>query len=359
MGCTTSRQARHDLRYCPSPLALPRSQSFPARCPSDAGVHVVRLTSSTLGSLELDKAVPRVSEAATAAARAPAPATARRAPRTPTITPPNEPEAIDAWALMAGLEEHSPLLAAPFGRHSFSFPIATVPQELTASSKVTPLPMPHAPVRSAGAGACEEKQANKAPPPPRRAVLYFTSLRGVRATYEDCCLARAILKGYGVRVDERDVSMHRGFRDELHGLLGLRAGGGGGVLARCWAPAAPALPSLFVDGELVGNAEELKRLHEAGELAARLSGCEAAAAGEAEAGACEVCGDARFVLCEVCSGSCKVYVDDDDDDECEQEEGEPLDGDCDCDGGGGGSSGFRRCTECNENGIVRCPVCCC
>ncbi|KAL6649299.1 hypothetical protein ACP70R_013523 [Stipagrostis hirtigluma subsp. patula] len=322
MGCTTSRQARHDLRYCPSPLALPRSQSFPARCPSDAGVHVVRLTSSTLGSLELDKAVPRVPE------RAPA----RLAPRTPTMTPPNEPEAIDAWALMAGLEEHSPLLSAPFGRHSFSFPIAAVPQELTASSKVTPLPMPQ---RHGG----EEKASKAPPPPPRRAVLYFTSLRGVRATYEDCCLARAILKGYGVRVDERDVSMHRGFRDELHGLLGLR---GGGALAKCWAPAAPVLPSLFVDGELVGNAEELKRLHEAGELAARLSGCEGAAAGEA--GACEACGDVRFVLCEVCSGSCKVYVDD----ECEQDE--------DDDSGGGG---FRRCTECNENGIVRCPVCCC
>ncbi|XP_062216667.1 uncharacterized protein At3g28850-like [Phragmites australis] len=325
MGCTTSRQARHDLRYCPSPRALPRSQSFPTRCPSDPGVHVVRLTSSTLGSLELDKTVARAPEAA--AARAPT----RLAPRTPTMTPPNEPEAIDAWALMAGLEEHSPLLAAPFGRHSFSFPIATVPQELTASSKVTPLPQPqpHAVVNGG-----KEKA-------PRRAVLYFTSLRGVRTTYEDCCLARAILKGYAVRVDERDVSMHRGFRDELNGLLGLR----GGTLAKCSAPAAPVLPSLFVDGELVGNADELKRQHEAGELAARLSGCESAAAGEA--GACEACGDVRFVLCEVCSGSCKVYVDNED----EQGEDEASDD--------GGSAGFRRCPECNENGIVRCPVCYC
>ncbi|XP_066399279.1 uncharacterized protein At5g39865-like [Miscanthus floridulus] len=326
MGCTTSRQARHDLRYCPSRLgALPRSQSFPARCPSDVGVHVVRLTSSTLGSLELDKALPRPTEPA--AVRAPT----RLAPRTPTMTPPNEPEDIDAWALMVGLEDHSPLLAAPFGRHSFSFPVATVPQDLTASAKVTPLPMPRPDAAALVIGG--EVKA----PPPRRAVLYFTSLRGVRATYEDCCLARAILKGYGVRLDERDVSMHRGFRDELRGLLGL----GGGALAKCWAPAA--LPSLFVDGELVGNAEELKRLHEAGELAAKLAGCESAAA----AGACDACGDLRFVLCEVCSGSCKVYVDDEDDPE---EEGDEC---------GGGGAGFRRCTECNENGIVRCPVCCC
>ena len=296
---------------------------------------MVRLTSSTLGSLELEKALPRAPEPA--AARA----TTRLAPRTPTMTPPNEPEDIDAWALMAGLEDHSPLLAAPFGRHSFSFPVATVPQDLTASAKVTPLPMPRPDAALVTGG-----EGKPAPPPvpPRRAVLYFTSLRGVRATYEDCCLARAILKGYGVRLDERDVSMHRGFRDELRGLLDL----GGGPLAKCRAPATPAaLPSLFVDGELVGNAEELKRLHETGELAARLAGCESAAATGAhgEAGACEACGDVRFVLCEVCSGSCKVYVDDEDEPEEEGDE---------CGGGG-----FRRCTECNENGIVRCPVCYC
>ncbi|KAF8718227.1 hypothetical protein HU200_025721 [Digitaria exilis] len=330
MGCTTSRQARHDLRYCASPLVLPRSQSFPSRCPSDVtGVHVVRLTSSTLGSLELDKAPPRLPEPT---------ASTRPALRTPTMTPPNEPEDIDAWALMAGLDgddHHSPLLAAPpLGRHSFSFPVATASQDLLAASsaKVTPLPMPHF-ASGEGKAASKEKALR------RRAVLYFTSLRGVRATYEDCCLARAILKGYGVRVDERDVSMHRGFRDELNGLLDLA---GGGALAKCWAAAAPALPSLFVDGELVGNAEEVKRLHEAGELAARLDGCESAAC---DTGACEACGDVRFVLCDTCSGSCKVYV----------EDGSEQDEDDDVSGGGE----FRRCSECNENGIVRCPVCCC
>ncbi|KAG8097025.1 hypothetical protein GUJ93_ZPchr0013g35972 [Zizania palustris] len=343
MGCTTSRQARHDLRHCPSPLALTRSQSFPAHCTTGdgggVGVHVVRLTSSTLGSLEVEKAGPRVAEAA--APRA----TARWAPRTPTMTPPNEPEAIDAWALMAGLEEHSPLLVPPFARHSFSFPITTVSRELAASFKVTPLtlPMPHA-------AATDEEKASEKAAAPRKAVLYFTSLRGVRTTHEDCCLARAILKGYGVRVDERDVSMHRGFRDELHSLLGL----GRSALAKCWAPAAPILPSLFLDGELVGNADELKRLHEAGELAARLAGCESAT--PCEAGACEACADARFVLCEVCSGSCKVYVDDD----ADEHEGEqnPSDGGSGS-GSGSGGVGFRRCIECNENGIVRCPVCCC
>lgn len=53
-----------------------------------------------------------------------------------------------------------------------------------------------------------------------KVVVYFTSLRGVRKTFEDCCLVRMILQGYGVRLDERDLSMHRGFRDELQQILG-------------------------------------------------------------------------------------------------------------------------------------------
>jgi hypothetical protein len=44
-----------------------------------------------------------------------------------------------------------------------------------------------------------------------------------------------------------------------------------------------------------------------------------------------------------------VYVDSDDD----LQEGEADDV---SDGGG---ARFRRCPECNENGIVRCPGCCC
>jgi glutaredoxin len=198
------------------------------------------------------------------------------------------------------------------------------------------LPTPETTAAATNGGVEENANASGGKAPPRRAVLYFTSLRGVRATYESCCLARAVLKGYGVRVDERDVSMHRAFRDELTGLL-LNSRG-----AKCCAPPA-LLPCLFVDGELVGGAEELKRLHEVGELAARLAGC------EGEPGTtCEACGDVRFVLCEACSGSCKVYVDDDDD----LPEGEEDDF---SDGGG---ARFRRCPECNENGIVRCPGCC-
>ncbi|MCO5572262.1 hypothetical protein L7F22_026015 [Adiantum nelumboides] len=58
--------------------------------------------------------------------------------------------------------------------------------------------------------------------PPRdeeKVVLYCTSLRGIRKTYEDCGELRLILQGFGVHVDERDVWMHSKFRDELSELL--------------------------------------------------------------------------------------------------------------------------------------------
>ncbi|CAD6266064.1 unnamed protein product [Miscanthus lutarioriparius] len=51
-------------------------------------------------------------------------------------------------------------------------------------------------------------------------VLYLTSLRSVRRTFEDCRAVRAILRCYRVRLDERDVSMHAAFRSELRDLLG-------------------------------------------------------------------------------------------------------------------------------------------
>lgn len=163
---------------------------------------------------------------------------------------------------------------------------------------------------------------------PLSVVLYTTSLRGIRRTYEDCCSLRNILRGFRIAFDERDVSMDSSYRKELNSLLleqeaGARAGGKKGSPP----PPPPSLPQLFVGGRIVGGAEEVRQLHEDGELRKLLEG----APRVDPTFVCGGCGGARFVPCGECSGSRKVFS---------EEEGR-----------------MRRCGECNENGLVRCASC--
>lgn len=144
-------------------------------------------------------------------------------------------------------------------------------------------------------------------------VLYFTSLRGIRKTYEECCTVRTIFRGFRVCVDERDVSMDSSYRKELQSVLE------GKVIS---------LPQVFIGGKYIGGAEEIKQLHEAGELAELVEGFAVKHSGFV----CGSCGDARFVPCPNCNGSRKVF---------EEEEGK-----------------LRRCPSCNENGLIRCTGCC-
>ncbi|KAL5203269.1 hypothetical protein ABZP36_014221 [Zizania latifolia] len=146
----------------------------------------------------------------------------------------------------------------------------------------------------------------------RRVVLYFTSLRAVRSTFEDCRDVRAILRGLRVAVDERDVSMDAAYLAELRALMRRDR---------------PSLPQLFVGGRLLGDADELCLLHESGALHRAVAG-----AAQAAPTPCESCGGSRFAPCDACDGSYRRYS---------QKTG-----------------GFRVCTACNENGLVRCAACC-
>lgn len=146
----------------------------------------------------------------------------------------------------------------------------------------------------------------------KRVVVYFTSLRVVRRTFEDCTAVRSILRGFRVSIDERDLSMDSALLTELQQILGQSQG-------------KVTLPRVFIGGRYVGGAEEIKQLHEIGELKKLVEGLP-----PAEPGVCEVCGGYRFILCDECHGSHKLFVE---------------------------KSGFKSCTACNENGLIRCPSC--
>ncbi|KAF4380112.1 hypothetical protein CsatB_010012 [Cannabis sativa] len=146
----------------------------------------------------------------------------------------------------------------------------------------------------------------------QRVVIFYTSLRVVRKTFEDCRTVRSILRGLRVPIDERDVSMDAESLDELQGIVGTKR---------------LNLPMVFIGGRFVGGCDEIRKLNECGELKMLIQGLPVV-----DSNGCDSCGGLRFVVCDECDGSHKVYS---------------YAGEC----------GFRTCLACNENGLVKCPSC--
>lgn len=275
--------------------------------------HIVSLTSSTYGILTytaspIGPGTPQAAPPATAPAPPPPPPP----PAAKSHPQPQPDEVINSWELMAGLLDPSTPSRPPR------------PPSCSRGRRI------RSPLRPIDGNAMEKRQAS--------AVLYTTSLRGVRSTFEACNAVRAALQAHGVAFRERDVSMDRGFRDELRGLLRPYHDD----YASLASGKAPSLPRLFVRGRHVGGADEVLRLDEQGLLAPLLEGLPRARGGAHCC--CDGCGGMGFLPCFDCSGSRKVAV--------------PVPGQQ-----GAGCRGRRtamvvvRCGECNENGLVLCPIC--
>jgi glutaredoxin domain-containing cysteine-rich protein 1 len=137
-------------------------------------------------------------------------------------------------------------------------------------------------------------------------------LRGIRKTFEDCNTARSIIESHHIHIVERDVSMDSGFKEELRRLMGTKE---------------VKVPLVFVKGRLIGGADQVVKLEEEGKLEILFDGIP-----RGLAGGCEGCAGVRFMMCVQCNGSCKVL------DEMQKK--------------------MVRCGECNENGLIQCPICC-
>lgn len=145
-----------------------------------------------------------------------------------------------------------------------------------------------------------------------KVILYSTGLRGIRKTFEDCASIRFLLQTFRVSYFERDVSMHLEFKEELWRILGEKV----------------VPPKLFIKGRYIGGAEIVVMLHEQGKLRQLFDGVLV----NGSEGVCEVCVGVRFLICIVCNGSRRVFVHRDEK--------------------------VKQCEECNENGLIICPICC-
>ncbi|GLJ36841.1 hypothetical protein SUGI_0743440 [Cryptomeria japonica] len=237
-----------------------------------------------------------------------------------------------------GLDLDTPSINAPLNQDSFQNTLKkeNLPEKNATTNKKFDEEKPSSAIVPAAGSADSEfaDMSDKGPPSGRRVVeakanpldsfeekcppggekgvvLYTTSLRGIRKTFEDCNKVRSVLESYGVPIDERDVSMHLEFRNELKELMGQPV----------------PVPRLFIKGRYIGGAEEVLQFNDDGKLDEFLNGLSTGTACKA----CDGCGGMRFVPCLECSGSCKLI----------NNEGLSV-----------------RCPHCNENGLIQCPICC-
>ncbi|KAF8379803.1 hypothetical protein HHK36_029252 [Tetracentron sinense] len=347
MGCVSSSLLDHD-------------DEFSQLGSSGIGHHIVSLTSTTYGLLTLDppQSHPPTPPRFTLGSLFPSPLAEPKSLR-------SEPEVINSWELMAGLDTDS------FRFSPIPIPIPIPPTKVTASlfhtvseldSRISKHPKPFIikdtkensnpntnwPVRPVTVTVSDHTKVligNSPQPssfkysldtfeklcPPNgenKVVIYTTTLRGVRKTFEACNAIRAALEGVGVLLSERDVSMDRGFREELRELMKGKENG------------ALVPPRVFVRGRYIGGAEEVLTIHEAGCLSEILDGLPKTRAGFV----CEGCGGVRFLPCFHCNGSCKLVMVMKEQQQQQQQQQQ-------------GRRVVVRCPDCNENGLVLCPIC--
>lgn len=324
MGCVSSNLLHHD-------------DEFTQLGSSALSHHIVSLKSSTYGLLTLDPPPPP-NHPTTPPSRFtfgsifPTPLSEPKSLWSEPRPLRSGPEVINSWELMAGLDadsfRFSPL--PPPKPFAIRDPIAA-DKENSNPNRANESGSNNDDALTPSSGKKKKKNLlldrfEKICPSSgeNRVVVYTTSLRGVRRTFEACNAVRSALQNAGVSVCERDVSMDGGFREELRELM---QGKGKEALLP---------PRVFVNGRYIGGAEEVLKIAEEGFLGEILEGLPKRRNGYV----CEGCGDARFLPCFRCNGSCKMVM------AVKEEMGQKQK-----------TTVVVRCPDCNENGLVLCPIC--
>ncbi|XP_077589756.1 glutaredoxin domain-containing cysteine-rich protein 1 [Stigmatopora nigra] len=151
-----------------------------------------------------------------------------------------------------------------------------------------------------------------------RMVMYTTSFRVVRTTFERCELVRKIFQNHRLKFVERNIALDSEYGKELE--------------ERCKRVGEPpSLPVVFVDGHYLGGAEKILSMNESGELRDLLTKIERVQDPET----CQSCGGFAFVPCPTCHGSKMSAFRN-----CFTDSFKAL-----------------KCTSCNENGLRPCGSC--
>eukprot|EP00063_Salmo_salar_P072746 XP_014047581.1 PREDICTED: glutaredoxin domain-containing cysteine-rich protein 1-like [Salmo salar] len=151
-----------------------------------------------------------------------------------------------------------------------------------------------------------------------RIVIYTTSFRVVRTTFERCELVRKIFSNHRVKFLEKNIALDCEYGKDLE--------------ERCKRVGEPlSLPVVFIDGHYLGGAEKILDMNESGELQDRLAKIEKLQ----HPHTCQTCGGFAFVPCPMCHGSkLSVFRN------CFTDSFKAL-----------------KCTWCNENGLQPCSSC--
>lgn len=73
-----------------------------------------------------------------------------------------------------------------------------------------------------------------------KVVIYTTSFHGVRSTYEECKYVLSVFHNLRVKVEEKDIYVHKFYHNELEERLQKRC---------------VAVPQVFVGGQHIGVSE--------------------------------------------------------------------------------------------------------